>query len=66
MACPFGAITPDFAEGVIVKCDLCPEQDVPACVAGCPNKALLFTDDSKEAERDLVAVGTEESMQEGW
>lgn len=44
IACPFGAITPDFEAAHIVKCDLCPGLEVPACVANCPNKALLLVD----------------------
>jgi len=41
--CPFGAISRDVARGVIAKCDLCPDRLVPACVANCPNEALIFT-----------------------
>jgi anaerobic carbon-monoxide dehydrogenase iron sulfur subunit len=26
------------------KCDLCPEREMPACVAVCPNRALVFED----------------------
>jgi carbon-monoxide dehydrogenase iron sulfur subunit len=42
ISCPFGAIAPDTARGAIAKCDMCPELDVPACVAGCSNRALAF------------------------
>jgi carbon-monoxide dehydrogenase iron sulfur subunit len=41
MVCPFGALRrlPDRPH--VVLCDLCPEEDgAPACVAGCPTKAL--------------------------
>ncbi len=55
MACPFGAITPDIAEGAIAKCDLCPGLSVPACVAGCPNGALVFVDEAEQA-KELAAV----------
>jgi len=43
MACPYGAIMPGD-EGVIQKCELCVKNavDMPACVAGCPNKAIVF------------------------
>ena len=29
---------------VSVKCDRCPDLEIPACVASCPTKALIFTD----------------------
>jgi carbon-monoxide dehydrogenase iron sulfur subunit len=42
MACPYGVLTRDTIHGVAVKCDLCPGQEVPACVANCPNEALML------------------------
>ena len=27
-----------------IKCDLCPDKEIPACVEICPNKALVFED----------------------
>ena len=42
VACPYGALTRDTSGKVVAKCDLCPEQDVPVCVANCPNEALLL------------------------
>lgn len=42
LACPIGAIRQDKDQGKIAKCDLCPEEDVPACVANCPNEALVY------------------------
>ena len=44
MSCPFGAIKRHPVKEKIVKCDLCPGRDVPACVEACPNKALLLKD----------------------
>jgi carbon-monoxide dehydrogenase iron sulfur subunit len=41
MVCPYGAIKPDTSSKIIVKCDLCPNLEVPACVANCPNEALV-------------------------
>ena len=41
MVCPYGAIKMDVSGKVVAKCDLCPELDVPACVANCPNGALI-------------------------
>ena len=43
MVCPYGAIKMDGSSPkVIAKCDLCSELDVPACVANCPNEALVY------------------------
>ena len=42
LACPYGALTRNNGNGTIAKCDLCPGLAVPACVAGCPNEALVF------------------------
>jgi carbon-monoxide dehydrogenase iron sulfur subunit len=42
MVCPFGAIRRDVEAKKIAKCDLCPQLNVPACVANCPNRALVF------------------------
>jgi carbon-monoxide dehydrogenase iron sulfur subunit len=41
MVCPYGAIKPDTSSRIIVKCDLCPDREVPACVPNCPNEALV-------------------------
>ena len=50
LACPFGAIRQDTHRQKIVKCDLCPGEDMPVCVANCPNEALVYaeTEDSNE------------------
>lgn len=40
MSCPFGAITREKQEKQVVKCDLCPDRDKPACVEACPTRAL--------------------------
>lgn len=48
-ACPFGAVR---VQGVALKCDLCGdghgEPGTPACVAACPNQALVYVE-SEEA-----------------
>jgi carbon-monoxide dehydrogenase iron sulfur subunit len=43
LSCPYGAIMPSES-GIIQKCELCLNNTFgePACVAGCPNKAILF------------------------
>ena len=49
LACPYGAIRRDFACGAIAKCDLCPGLAIPACVAACPNEALLYIKEDARA-----------------
>lgn len=44
LACPNGALVRDAYYNVVAKCDLCPEREVPACVAYCPNEALMVVD----------------------
>ena len=43
LACPYGAIVPSES-GAIQKCELCINnaRSTPACVEGCPNKAIVF------------------------
>jgi len=41
MVCPYGALRMDVSGKVVAKCDLCMNQDTPACVANCPNAALV-------------------------
>lgn len=43
LVCPFGAITQDGG-GVIQKCELCLKNSCkePACVEGCPNRAIVY------------------------
>jgi carbon-monoxide dehydrogenase iron sulfur subunit len=41
MVCPYGAIKMDQQNKVVAKCDLCQGLETPACVANCPNQALV-------------------------
>lgn len=44
LSCPYGAIVPS-ADGAVQKCELCTKNGngaIPACVQGCPNKAIVF------------------------
>ena len=43
LLCPYGAIMPS-GTGVMQKCELCVKNSSgqPACVAGCPNQAIVF------------------------
>jgi len=48
VACPYGALTKDVNSKTVAKCDLCPGRDIPACVANCPNEALVLSVDGEE------------------
>lgn len=42
LSCPYGAVMPSD-DGPMQKCELCTKSGgVPACVAGCPNKAIVY------------------------
>ncbi len=47
VACPYGALSRDLNSKTIVKCDLCPGREIPACVVNCPNEALILGVDEK-------------------
>ncbi len=46
IACPYNAITIHKEQKTVVKCDLCQNRDIPACVDHCPNKALILMERS--------------------
>jgi len=48
VACPYGALSRDVHSKTVIKCDLCPDREIPVCVANCPNEALLVGTDGKE------------------
>ena len=43
LVCPYGAVTAD-GNHAVQKCELCTKNSAgsPACVAGCPNRAIVF------------------------
>ena len=43
LVCPYGAVSPG-PDGAALKCELCLNNafGTPACVAGCPNGAIVF------------------------
>jgi len=47
-------LTRDNGKKVVAKCDLCPGLEVPACVANCPNEALVVMEES--AVKELAGV----------
>ncbi|MGB9677311.1 MAG: 4Fe-4S dicluster domain-containing protein [Candidatus Ratteibacteria bacterium] len=49
MVCPFGVIKVDIKnKKVASKCDLCIENDFPACVENCPNEAIILVNEKGE------------------
>jgi len=48
VACPYGALSRDLNSKTVIKCDLCPGREIPACVLNCPNEALVLGVDEKE------------------
>jgi len=48
VACPYGALSRDLNTKTVIKCDLCPGRELPACVINCPNEALALGTDKKE------------------
>jgi len=68
MVCPFGVIGlgQDVDGKVIaIKCDLCPERGIPACVQACPTKALVYMEADEFAREELrpkAALAISEAM----
>ena len=48
LACPYAVLVRDKDRKIAAKCDLCPEHEVPICVANCPNEALLLSMEGEE------------------
>ncbi len=48
----------DRVERVAIKCDRCPDLEVPACAAACPTGALVF----KEVEEFSEAKRVESAL----
>lgn len=61
MACPYGAVVQAGPPKRAIKCDRCPEREIPACVAACPTGALVFVEPdrfSQEISRRAVVALT--------
>jgi nitrite reductase (NADH) large subunit len=62
MVCPDG-VRPDAARHQAVRCDVCADKDVPACVAACPTGTLRVEIDERprpasDFDGHLVVVGS--------
>ncbi len=57
LLCPYGAVMPSDG-GIVQKCELCVKNadGQPACVAGCPNRAIVFEERGEPGAR--AAGGT--------
>jgi carbon-monoxide dehydrogenase iron sulfur subunit len=42
LVCPLGVIGQDTERGTMLKCDYCQGEEIPVCVANCPNEALVY------------------------
>jgi len=60
LVCPYGAIRRDVEAGIVAKCDLCAGRDVPACVANCPNEALVCTEDGADGQPSPLTAAAQE------
>ena len=55
LVCPLGVPKLDTARKKMVKCDLCQDEEIPACVANCPNEALQYAE-IKSIQPDQVVL----------
>ncbi len=66
MVCPFGAVSVSPEEKVAVKCDFClsrlKEGKVPACVEGCPTRALTFGEVNHLVKKKRVTTAESVAM----
>lgn len=44
LVCPLGVIRLNAEEKKMAKCDLCQGEEIPVCVANCPNEALIYVE----------------------
>jgi len=67
MVCPYGVIGQRHEERIAVKCDSCPDRNVPACVEACPVHALVYAEEGEFAEmrRRRAADGLAEGYRAG-
>jgi Fe-S-cluster-containing dehydrogenase component len=64
LACPFGMITRAPAPNgrvMALRCDLCPDQEIPACVAACPTGALALKRGGQIVEAHAAAAAVIQS-----
>lgn len=60
LVCPLGAIRQDTRQKKVLKCDICQGEEIPACVANCPNEALIYVevqDGSPKVDSQMIIQG---------
>lgn len=50
MVCPYGVIGREKEGRRAVKCDRCPDHELPVCVSACPTRSLVFVEEEEFAE----------------
>lgn len=50
IVCPYGVIGRQHGARKAIKCDRCPDLEVPACVDACPTGALIYTEEEEFSE----------------
>ena len=58
LVCPYGAIRQDVQQRKTLKCDLCQGENVPVCVANCPNEALVYAEEQAGIHAGSLAKAT--------
>lgn len=51
LVCPFDAVVPDPTGDCMTKCNLCPQDAVPRCVAACRSGALVLGEGDGDDQR---------------
>jgi carbon-monoxide dehydrogenase iron sulfur subunit len=51
LVCPLAAIRQDKEQKKALKCDLCQGEEIPVCVANCPNEALIYVEEPETTAR---------------
>ena len=61
LACPFGVVYPQTVPYLTSQCDYCVERcgenEVPLCVATCPEGAIQYIEVEESPEKDLFSIG---------
>jgi carbon-monoxide dehydrogenase iron sulfur subunit len=54
LTCPLGVPKLDTAQRKMVKCDLCQDEEIPVCVANCPNEALVYVEEEPDINQAVT------------
>lgn len=56
LVCPLGVPKLDTERKKMVKCDLCQDEEIPVCVANCPNEALAYAEIKSMQPDQVVSI----------